>query len=315
MADNAGARDDFNHGLGLPSVPEDAVAQASEPIIIPRSTYDGKSRVESRVRKAKKRENSFSTDDDDALPIAPASPSSPAVIGRITYESPGTTKLVGTGEAAALRRSEGISNDYGDLPIPMGGMSKAFLGRQASSLGGDYGGLPDYEARGSPSADYGGLPSPTEGSSAEALGNTPFEHVIGFETNSEEPAGIGDGAADLICAECQLPINGLGTNVTERFYHSECLVCSRCNNSLNSSVRMRDGCFYCTQCFDAVWGKRCNTCKERIKGKVVSPTQDQHYHPKCFKCVRCSEVITDAFGIEPDGSAICGPCVEAEESD
>jgi LIM domain len=184
---------------------------------------------------------------------------------------------------------------YGALPSVRSAASSN-LGKDDSDYGGlrndesDYDGLP---------VDYDGLPSPRS-----TLSTISDDTLATAESAVSNPST----ASVLECDECKEHIDGQGINVLGKFFHADCVSCSRCNVSLGGNLRTRDGVFYCIQCFDAAYGQRCTKCGERVKGKVASHA-GKPYHPTCFTCSECRTPITGPFA-EEDGKIICESCLD-----
>ncbi|KAL7302957.1 hypothetical protein TKK_0004184 [Trichogramma kaykai] len=100
-----------------------------------------------------------------------------------------------------------------------------------------------------------------------------------------------------------LECNGCGENVLDRSllcvgnrtWHSKCLKCSACFQSLHDqhSCFIRDTKIYCKQDYIINFGAKCSKCGRSIgTGDWVRRARERVYHLACFACDTCSRQLS-----------------------
>ncbi|KNC78344.1 hypothetical protein SARC_09228, partial [Sphaeroforma arctica JP610] len=73
-------------------------------------------------------------------------------------------------------------------------------------------------------------------------------------------------------------------------WHAKCFSCSLCEGALRNDYFEKNGGIYCTNCYKRSFLSCCKQCGEAIADQVMSAV-DFVYHPQCFRCKACSQVI------------------------
>ena len=79
--------------------------------------------------------------------------------------------------------------------------------------------------------------------------------------------------------------------VQDKYFHIDCFKCRQCTNSLaRGGFFCKDGDYYCTKCYQDLYGTKCDVCLQFVEGEVVSAL-GKTYHSRCFTCARCRSVL------------------------
>ncbi|KAK8052761.1 LIM domain-containing protein [Apiospora saccharicola] len=112
------------------------------------------------------------------------------------------------------------------------------------------------------------------------------------------------------CKSCRLPITGKSVSSADGRltgkYHKACFVCTTCMEPFTSSeFYVLDDQPYCERHYHKLNGSLCGTCSQGIEGQYLEDeSTSQKYHPKCFRCGDCGQVLRDGY-FEVDGRAYC----------
>lgn len=113
----------------------------------------------------------------------------------------------------------------------------------------------------------------------------------------------------LVCAGCERPIQ-------ERFYlqaldrpwHTGCLRCCRCGDSLDSQVSCfaREGSIFCRDDYLSAFVRCCGCARALAPRDLVMRVRGLSFHVACFRCstCRCPLLKGDVFGLR-DNSVFC----------
>ena len=98
-------------------------------------------------------------------------------------------------------------------------------------------------------------------------------------------------------------------------WHSACLVCSECRESLSTKCFLRHGKPYCREHFYSRFGRtKCGHCQKGIApNSQVRKAQDNFYHLDCFECLVCKLKLEtgDEFYLMEDNKLVCKSDYEA----
>ena len=84
--------------------------------------------------------------------------------------------------------------------------------------------------------------------------------------------------------------------------HEDCFNCASCKEPLEKYF-VKEGKLLCKNCACP----KCKECGKPIEGKIIH-VDDDRYHPDCFKCPACGEVIgANDYKIR-DGKVLCMKC-------
>jgi len=114
---------------------------------------------------------------------------------------------------------------------------------------------------------------------------------------------------DRICAGCGEPIvAGVQfLRVDNRFYHNNHFVCAICGEKFgNRSYFEKDGKPYCERDYELNFMTKCDACGQTINGEVMEALNG-NYHPSCFKCSSCSQVLGEEYYLN-DKKPLCANC-------
>jgi len=86
------------------------------------------------------------------------------------------------------------------------------------------------------------------------------------------------------CNKCNKELDNNCFNVGEMSFCQECFVCDHCGKGFGKEkvVPLKDGRLLHVDCFNMVYGKKCETCQEYIGGKYLV-VGEKGYHPECLK--------------------------------
>jgi len=108
------------------------------------------------------------------------------------------------------------------------------------------------------------------------------------------------------CAKCRKKIYGKYFTLGEKIFHHECFTCDICGTITEGRFFTdNDGRHLCEPC-NKNQAPRCATCRRGIYMNGVS-VNGQMYHPECFQCSNCGQVIVGSYSLEGNNT-ICEPC-------
>jgi len=81
----------------------------------------------------------------------------------------------------------------------------------------------------------------------------------------------------------------------ERVYHSHCLTCSYCTNTIQGKFYTQSGKIVCGGCAATqVENKVCEMCNKAIEGDCLM-SKGKHFHEECMKCSVCGESLRGTY--------------------
>jgi hypothetical protein len=111
------------------------------------------------------------------------------------------------------------------------------------------------------------------------------------------------------CKFCELPITGKSVSsadgrLTGR-YHKACFVCTTCKAPFSSSTfYVLNDKPYCEQDYHRLNGSLCGHCGVGIEGQYLEDETLRKYHPGCFRCEDCGQVLREGY-FEVNDKAYC----------
>uniref|UniRef100_A0A7I4YCF1 Zinc finger and Homeobox domain containing protein n=1 Tax=Haemonchus contortus TaxID=6289 RepID=A0A7I4YCF1_HAECO len=113
-----------------------------------------------------------------------------------------------------------------------------------------------------------------------------------------------------VCSRCDIPIRERFVNlVLERSYHTNCLRCYVCHETLTSTCFMKENSLFCKDHFYKRFGTKCTRCGDGIApNSAVRKASGHIYHVECFRCVVCERELKtgEEFYLVPDdGRLVC----------
>lgn len=116
-------------------------------------------------------------------------------------------------------------------------------------------------------------------------------------------------------------------------WHQQCFVCAQCFRPFTKDAIFYEfeGRKYCEHDFHVLFAPCCVKCGEFIiglfivtkmitnahglapAGRVIK-ANNSNWHPNCFKCELCTDILTDKGFFKNAGRALCGPCNDKEKA-
>jgi len=86
------------------------------------------------------------------------------------------------------------------------------------------------------------------------------------------------------------------TNGKDRkVYHSHCLTCSYCTNTIEGKFFTQDGKIVCNVCAATqIEDKTCDICEKKIDGDCLM-SNGKHFHHDCMKCSICGDSLSGTY--------------------
>jgi len=117
-----------------------------------------------------------------------------------------------------------------------------------------------------------------------------------------------------VCDECQKPIgiNCKDLSYKERHFHEACFVCFECKKSLlQQPFGSKTERIYCGDCYDQLFGTRCDKCSEVFKpGQRKLEYKGKTWHEQCFLCSKCQIPIGTKSFVPKNDEIFCSECYE-----
>eukprot|EP00731_Ephydatia_muelleri_P016860 Em0009g1284a len=118
-------------------------------------------------------------------------------------------------------------------------------------------------------------------------------------------------ASEKVCNGCRRPIEDQFhfTISPDTEWHVSCLLCFKCNSTLEGSGTcfMKEGRPYCRRDYVQLFGIQCAGCDSQIQpNDLVMRAKNQVFHMECFKCSSCDCKLLpgDQYGIS-NGRLLC----------
>ena len=117
------------------------------------------------------------------------------------------------------------------------------------------------------------------------------------------------------CSGCRKRIiDGKFLKAMQREWHVACFRCTVCKEGLSGhAFHEKGGKPYCKQHF-AMFAPKCPACRKPVVSGDVVKALESHWHPACFVCCQCSQLITASFS-RKDHRPLCGACTNAALAD
>ena len=101
----------------------------------------------------------------------------------------------------------------------------------------------------------------------------------------------------------------------EKYYHTDCLVCSKCNQTLEDGFYERSDLLICVKCKEEEIrnnSKMCFKCEKVITTAFVDH-HEKVYHRNCFTCILCDVVLESIYFMQGDKEPLCENCNRTEK--
>lgn len=115
----------------------------------------------------------------------------------------------------------------------------------------------------------------------------------------------GDKEGKVKCQECDKEVKGQIIRAVGFAFHKECFICFVCKVDLSTTNQFttdKNNHLYCQKDYNAKFAPRCCACKLPIAPKEGETTAqrltafDKDWHPDCFRCEDCKEVLNSKEG-------------------
>jgi len=116
------------------------------------------------------------------------------------------------------------------------------------------------------------------------------------------------------CDKCHKPIEGQIFEALDKKFHLDCFVCKHgCVIGEGINFHVHEDEVYCLSHFEKLFMQTCESCKETINGQYIK-VLDKHFHPTCWKCTSCQDVIQGSNCAQYEGQFYCRPCVATKKA-
>ncbi|KYQ99902.1 hypothetical protein DLAC_03867 [Tieghemostelium lacteum] len=113
-----------------------------------------------------------------------------------------------------------------------------------------------------------------------------------------------------ICFVCQQEIKNEMITALGNEYCLACFKCSICNKNIQGFFVI-DNKPVCKEDYESRLPK-CNKCQTPVKGSKLTDNQNNIYHPQCFSCNTCNNLITASYFIL-NNKVECGTCYQTQK--
>eukprot|EP01106_Pelomyxa_sp_JSP_P014863 TRINITY_DN4887_c0_g1_i6.p1 TRINITY_DN4887_c0_g1~~TRINITY_DN4887_c0_g1_i6.p1 ORF type:complete len:232 (+),score=83.99 TRINITY_DN4887_c0_g1_i6:474-1169(+) len=108
-----------------------------------------------------------------------------------------------------------------------------------------------------------------------------------------------------ICAKCKKPITGKFLTINGQHVHAEHYRCEECGSDFTGgNFQEFEGHFFCSTCYAKRLTTSCTRCGKPIPGRRINALNSV-WHPECFCCVVCNEVLSSLEFKSHDGQPYC----------
>ena len=120
-----------------------------------------------------------------------------------------------------------------------------------------------------------------------------------------------------VCFSCEQKIHPSYKSFTSegKYWHDNCLVCTRCEKSLGSDkFGLNDKKTYCCSCYDSKFAPKCFKCNELISfGTPKLTWRKNDYHSTCLNCFSCQGTLSsEPFHPRNDAENYCLNCFKEQ---
>ncbi|KAF4016340.1 hypothetical protein G4228_008225 [Cervus hanglu yarkandensis] len=127
---------------------------------------------------------------------------------------------------------------------------------------------------------------------------------------------MANALANASCERCRggfAPAEKI-VNSNGELYHEQCFVCAQCFQQFPEGLFYEfEGRKYCEHDFQMLFAPCCHQCGEFIIGRVIK-AMNNSWHPECFRCDLCQEVLADIGFVKNAGRHLCRPCHNREKA-
>ncbi|KAJ6667468.1 hypothetical protein lerEdw1_016589 [Lerista edwardsae] len=127
---------------------------------------------------------------------------------------------------------------------------------------------------------------------------------------------MANALANALCERCRggfAPAEKI-VNSNGELYHEQCFVCAQCFQQFPEGLFYEfEGRKYCEHDFQMLFAPCCHQCGEFIIGRVIK-AMNNSWHPECFCCDICQQVLADIGFVKNAGRHLCRPCHNREKA-
>ncbi|KAJ3591688.1 hypothetical protein NHX12_006820 [Muraenolepis orangiensis] len=127
---------------------------------------------------------------------------------------------------------------------------------------------------------------------------------------------MANALANAMCERCKgsfAPAEKI-VNSNGELYHEQCFVCAQCFRQFPEGLFYEfEGRKYCEHDFQMLFAPCCHQCGEFIIGRVIK-AMNNSWHPHCFCCDICHDVLADVGFVKNAGRHLCRPCHNREKA-
>jgi len=117
------------------------------------------------------------------------------------------------------------------------------------------------------------------------------------------------------CGKCGKPVKGLGITALGKIWHNDHFLCTVCERPFgDKEFYAKDGLAYCVVHYIERYGNVCEGCSKPIQ-KDGQQFNGKFYHPQCFKCPQCNDLLKPKQFVQWEQKAICRKCYGALPED
>ncbi|KAM6446645.1 LIM and senescent cell antigen-like-containing domain protein 1 isoform 5-T5 [Liasis olivaceus] len=129
-------------------------------------------------------------------------------------------------------------------------------------------------------------------------------------------SNMANALANAMCERCRggfAPAEKI-VNSNGELYHEQCFVCAQCFQQFPEGLFYEfEGRKYCEHDFQMLFAPCCHQCGEFIIGRVIK-AMNNSWHPECFCCDLCQQVLADIGFVKNAGRHLCRPCHNREKA-
>ncbi|XP_051882364.1 LIM and senescent cell antigen-like-containing domain protein 1 isoform X1 [Pristis pectinata] len=138
--------------------------------------------------------------------------------------------------------------------------------------------------------------------------------TAGLETR--KLSNMANALANAMCERCKsgfAPAERI-VNSNGELYHEQCFVCAQCFQQFPEGLFYEfEGRKYCEHDFQMLFAPCCHQCGEFIIGRVIK-AMNNSWHPECFCCDLCQQILADIGFVKNAGRHLCRPCHNREKA-
>jgi len=110
------------------------------------------------------------------------------------------------------------------------------------------------------------------------------------------------------CGYCGKPVKGLGITALGKVWHNDHFLCSVCERPFGGDeFYAKDGLAYCAVDYIKLYGNVCESCQKPIQ-KNGQEFNGKFYHPECFRCPQCNDLLKPKQYVQWEQKSICRKC-------